>query len=180
MQIQDGTGSARAAGVSDDNRLDVSSRASGRPYYNSRDEGETYAWVTPTSTTAAADTVLLVKNTSPTKDLHIEKVMIGGDATSRFVIHRPTVVVATPTGTANTGTNLNGNSANVAPATAIQDETTNAQGAILASGSFIADQGAQVCFDGAVSLGQNDSIGVDVVIAQGEIDCVIIGYFEDK
>ena len=176
MQIKDGTGSAQLAGV-DENRLLVSARSEDRIFYASRDLGQAYAWVTTTSTIAAGDTVLLVKNTSKTKNLFVADVNIGLVTASEVIVHRP-ATVATPTGTAVPGVNMNGQSANAADATAIKDETTNSIGDLITKLRVGAASQEEVNLHGAVILGPDQSIAVDVVTAQAGFDCTIHGWFE--
>ena len=177
MQIKDGTGSAQLAGVTD-NRLDVSSRSEERIFYASRDDGQAYTWVTATSTTAANDTILLVKNTSKTKNLHIDHVGITVVTASLVTVHRPAAIVTTPTGTAVAGANLNGNSGNVADATAIKDESTNALTVPLLKYQAVAATPEHFEFHGAVVLGPDQSIAVDVVATEASFECAISGWFE--
>jgi len=176
MLIKDGTGSGQTAAVHD-NRLDTSARSEGRLFYASRDDGQAYTWVTATSTTAANDTILLLKNTSKTKNLYIDHFQITLVTASVVTIHRP-ATVATPTGTAVAGTNLNGNSANVADATAIKDETTNALTVPLVKYQAVAATPETIETHGSLILGPDQSVAVDVVVAQASFECGIQGWFE--
>jgi len=178
MQIKDGTGSGDLAGVVD-NRLLVSSRSEERLFYASRDDGQAYAWVTATSTTAANDTILLIKNTSKTKNLFIDHLGLTLASASVVTVHRPTTLVATPTGTAVTGVNLNGQSANVADASAKKDETTNSQGDVFLKIQAVAATPIERDLKGAVILGPDQSIGIDVVATQASFECNIVGWFEE-
>lgn len=177
MEIKDGTGSGSLAGVSLDNRLEVSARQEERIFYSSRDDGQAFTWVTATSTLAANDTLLLIKNTSKTKNLFIDSLLVTMASASVVTVHRP-ATVATPTGTAVAGTNLNGNSANTADATAIKDETTNALTVPLLKYQAVA--ATPIAFDlkGAVILGPDQSIAVDTVATQASFECKINGWFE--
>jgi len=145
----------------------------------SEDNGLSYSWSSGTYNVTGADTVLLVKNTADI-DLHINKVWLSTDTDTRVVIHLPTILVSSPTGTAVPDINLNTNNANDEDlAVAIRDETTNVQGDIIWSGEIMAaDSPYLVEFEGACILAKNRSIGVDYVGAPGACDVTIIGHFD--
>lgn len=69
--ILDGKGKGYKAGVTPDNRLDVSARVDTRMSYVSRDDGEAYFYYSDITPVGADDVVCYIKNTSTTKDLHI-------------------------------------------------------------------------------------------------------------
>lgn len=137
--------------------------------------GLAFSWSNVTYNYTAADTILLVKNTSP-KKLHITEVSISGDTTSEWIIHCPTGV--TPAGTAVTGVNLNRDSGNVAEATAKGDETDNTQANIVWHGNVLANTTHEIEFQGALVLASADSIGVDVVTVGAAAYVTIIGYYD--
>ena len=179
IQIEDGVGTGQLAGVSPTgNRLNVSSRSDERIYYISRDNGDSYSWSSGTFDITAADTILLVKNTSTTQKLYITEMWFSSDVETRVQVHCPTVAF-TDAGTPVTGTNLNRTSGNVAAATANQDETNNAQGAIVWTGE-IAITGApyHLILHDALILGQGDSVGVDYVANAAACDVTILGFFD--
>ena len=178
LHIQDGSGKGYLAKVFSDLMLGVRAICVPRLTNESEEHGNAYSWSNLTYDPDAADTILLVKNTG-TSHLHITKVIIYCDTLTVAQIQRPTTVVATPTGTAVTGVNLNGSSANATAATAKADETTNVQGAIIASPIVPASIPVQIDFDGALILTTNQSIGVDFVTAATAGIVTIIGYFHD-
>ena len=179
MQIEDGRGTGSLLGISKTgNRGDVSSRSNERIYYISRDSGQSYMWASGTYDAGAGDTILLVKNTSTTRNLYIKAIWISTDTETRVVVHIPTSEV-TPTGTSITGRNMNSASSNAAEATAIRDETNNSQGNIYWSGEIqAATNPYEINFHDGLILGQNESIGIDYVADVGACDVTIIGYFE--
>ena len=144
-------------------------------HYSEHDE-EAYAWSNVTYDYDAADTVILIKNTSATKKLHFTYAHIGGDTATEVQIHLCTC--ASPTGTAITGVNLNRTSDNVAPATAIGDETTNTQGDIVWHGLIVAATSLMnIELDGVI-LGQNQCLGIDFVTNGAACYATVHGYFK--
>ena len=141
--------------------------------------GQTFTWSSGTYNAAANDTILLVKNTSTTRNLFITDIWMSADTEGRVFIHRPTSEV-TPTGTAVTGVNTNGTSNNVADATAIRTETNNSPGDIFWAGELQAAQDPyHVQTRSAWIFGQNQSIAVDYVLeVNAVVDVTIMGYFE--
>lgn len=163
-----------------DHRLNVSARTNTRAYYRARDNGLCFSWSAATYDYDAGDTILLVKNTHETKDLHFHHILVSGDTATEVIVHRPTAEVTTPTGTAVTGVNLNGNSNNVASASAKADETTNALGSTLFSFRMPANTPISIGLEGVISLGQNQSIAVDFVTNGAACNVTLVGYYEDE
>lgn len=102
----DSTGGREEAQGSD-GRLNVSSRADGRGYYNSRDESESYSMVFDDATASAGDFVAYIKNTDTTgKHLVVRSVGINSDEAA--VSFKLVTVTGTAVGGATiTPTNLN-------------------------------------------------------------------------
>ena len=159
-------------------RLNMDSRSATRAYYLSRDDAQAYSWVNATYDYAAGDTILLVKNTNTTKVLVVEAVLVSGDTATEVIVHRPTTAVATPTGTAVTGVNLNGQSSLPASAVAKGDETTNSQGDIIVSARIPVNTPINLGVPGVVRLAQDQSIGVDFVTDGAACNVTITGYYE--
>lgn len=173
--IEDGIGKGFKARVDSKNRL--RSHVVDEPEMHAASEdGDAYAWASETYDPAAADTILLVKNTG-NPNLHIEFVYLSTDVDTVATIHLPTTEV-TPTGTAITGTNFNTGSSNVAEASAIRDETNNTQGNVIWSGEIYAASGPyRVDLQGALILAKNKSVGVDYVADVAACDVTIFGFF---
>lgn len=145
--------------------------------YISQSNGEGYVWNVAYDYDAN-DTLIWLRNDSPTKFLIIERITITSETVTQFIIHFPEN--ATPAGTSITGTNLNRGSVNVAEATCYQDETNNTQDVILTQGIVTANGKNNMSVDGAILLAHNHCIAVDFVTA-GTLGIVTIrGYYIDK
>ncbi len=178
IQIEDGLGRGFLAQVDSEGHFVVDALTLSDMAHTSEEHGQSFTWSSGTYDPAAADTILLVKNTSTTLPLFIKGISLSADVDTRVIIHIPTTEV-TPTGTAITGTNLNSTSNNAASATAIRDETNNSQGNIVWSGEIqAAGDPYFVETFGAIIIGQNDSIGIDFVADVAVCDVVIYGYFD--
>lgn len=177
--LEDGKGKGNQAEVNINNQLVVRAITQTEADFVSDMLGNAYSWASGTYNPATTgDTILLVKNTSDTLNLHINSIWLSTAAETRVVIHLVTADV-TVIGTTITGTNLNTNSNNVAPAEAARDETGNSQGSVIWSGEIqAATNPYEVRFDGAILLGKNISIGVDYVADPTACDVTILGHFE--
>jgi len=178
MQIDDGTGTGLKAGVNSKNRLITESVTKSEHEALSKD-GDSYSWASGTLDASAADTILLVKNLSTGKNLHIQEVWLSTNTDTRAVIHLPTSEV-TVAGAVVLGTNLNAGSSKVAEASAATQETGNTQGDIIWSGEVMAaGDPLNVPFNGSVIIPTNKSIGVDYVANASACDVVITGHYEE-
>jgi hypothetical protein len=175
LQIEDGKGRGYSVEVTSDNKLVVSARTMTRGAYVMRDNGQTYSWQNLTYDYAAAETILLVKNTS-TMTLYIDRIRCSGDTATEVVIHSP--VCDTPTGTAVTGVNLNRMSGNVAGAIAKANESTNSIANAITRQLVTANTTILFEYEGMIALGQNNCIAVDFVANGGSAFVTIIGWFE--
>ncbi len=177
LQIEDGLGRGFVAQVASEGHLVVDALTTTGMAHISDAHGLSFTWSSGTYDAAAGDTILLVKNTSTTRNLFIIAITLSADVETRVVVHLPTTEV-TPTGTAVTGVNLNSTSSNAALATAIRDETNNSQGGIVWAGEIQAtSEPYSVPTFGAIIIGQNDSIGVDYVADAAACDVTIYGFF---
>lgn len=176
--LEDGKGRGNQAEVNSDNMLAVKAVTQTEIDFVSDEDGNAYAWASGTYNPGTGDdTILLVKNTSDSLNLHIDTIWLSTAVDTRVVIHLITADV-TLAGVTVVGTNLNTTSSNVAPASAIRDETGNSQGDIIWSAEiFAASQPQAIQFDGAVILGKNISIGVDYVTDPTACDVTIMGHF---
>lgn len=180
IQIEDGLGRGFSAQVDSEGHLVVDALVITDIAHISDAHGQSFSWSSGSyNPGTTGDTILLVKNTSTTRNLFIIGITISSAVETRVVVHIPTTVVTTPAGTAITGTNLNSSSNNVAEAIAKRDETNNVQGNILWSGEIQATTlPYSLPLFGAVIIGQNDSIAVDYVADPTACDVTILGYFE--
>ncbi len=174
--LKDGRGTGESAGINSLGELLTRSTTRSEMETVSQNSGLTFSWSNVTYDYAAADTILLVKNTSAI-DLHVSDVIISGDTATEVIVHSPDSVT-TPTGTAVTGTNLNRTSGNVAAATAIATETTNTQANVVARVRIAANDEHVIELGGALVLGSNDSVAVDFVTDGAACNVTILGYFD--
>jgi hypothetical protein len=178
MIIQDGTGKGRMAKVNVDNQLHTYAVTNPRFADAAARYSLAFSWSNVTYDFTAGDTILLVKNEDPDRLLRVGPVWISGDVATEFIIHCP--VVVTPTGTAVVGVNLDRRSNNVAKATAIGDETTNSQANVIHRGRGIANFAFNIDFQGALVLGEDDCVAVDLVAEGAAANVTILGYYQDN
>ncbi len=175
--IDDGMGSGTKAQVSDDNMLRTYAKTESEISHESENHGRAFTWSNVTYDPAAGDTILLIKNTSPTLGLIIQHFSIGSDVNTVATIHSPTCAI--PTGTAVTGVNLNRQSGKTAEATAICDETTNSQANVMHNVYVLANTSTPINTEGSLILGLNDCVAVDFVADVGACYVSIKGYYHD-
>ena len=150
-----------------DGRLNVSSRADNRAYYNSRDKAQCYAMTYEHSAAADGEYSFYLQNTSTDKTLVVSAVGVNADNIARLKLH---FVTGTATnGTARVPRNLNSDSANDAAAsTALHDGGGTTIGGLTVSGIPIDDirMGAndhrELRLTDRVRLGQNDAIALEM------------------
>ena len=149
-------------------------------------DGQAYTWANATYDAAANDTILLVKNTSTTQNLHIDQIWCHSDVTTVIRVHVPrdaSSAVVTPAGTTVTGVCLNVAKGNTASATAMADETdndiTDAATKIIWAGSIPADNSTPVLINSGLVISSLECIAVDYVEDAGEAYVTIIGHYEN-
>ena len=141
------------------------------------ERGDAFSWTIESYDYDAVDTVICVRNDNSAKKLHITKVRVESDAThSEVEIHRVTAAF-TAAGTAVTGTNFLAGGA-TAEATAYADETGNTQGTVIDRFKIHANVETEVDFEGALELGYNQAIGVDLATGGDLVYASIWGYFK--
>jgi len=180
MQILDGKGSGSLWHVHK-NRGQVDAQVESAFEKHSRD-GFAYAWANVGYDMTAADTILAMRNTSPTRNLHITKVTMS-TGIAGYAQHHVTQASAALAGTVVTGVNLNFTSGNVAEADAREDETTNsAQGTLIGTTALLALEETAIFWEGALILGTNDSYAIDYTVddTTDKPLITIYGYFELK
>lgn len=142
------------------------------------ENGDAFIWVMEQYDYTAVDTILLVRNDHSTKKLHITEVRVQqGAGEVEAEIHVPTAAFAA-TGTAVVGTNLNRESNKVAEATAIADETVNTQGTIVQRLHTLNGVEVVLDFKGALKLGHDQAIGIDLATGADWCLASITGYFK--
>ncbi len=167
-----------------DSRLNVSSRADNRAYYNSRDQAQAYTWVYSHTASAAGEYSLYLQNTSVSKTLVISSIGCNSDLGVNVKLWFATGTATN--GSSITGTNLNKSSSNVAAATAIEHADTTALGGF--SLDVIIDyltvnikSHEEFRLSDRLRLGQNDAIVLEVDAATSGTPLVygvVFGYFE--
>ena len=176
FQIEDGTGSGAAAAVDDENRLKTSAVTRVFIAEASDLHGDSYTW-SHAYDYDANDTILLVSNSSTTKELFIHFISIGSDTATRWILHSPEY--PTLAGTEITGVNTNRVSGQIALAEAYGDETGNTQANILVQGFVPANSMASLFPEGSIILGYHDCIAVDLVTAGTMATVTIAGYYHE-
>ena len=185
IQFENDTTGALEKVHGSDGRLNVSSRADGRRYYNSRDDKQTYSFTWTFADAATGETAAYLKNTSTDgKHLVIDSVGLNAAAATRFKMSF--VKGAAANGTAVTPTNLNKTSSNAANATAEEGAGTGAGITNLTPDGEIdfafctADGHEEFRLADTVRLGQNDAVEIEVFETSGapDVSGVIFFYFE--
>lgn len=169
--------SGNIAQVNDNNQMEIKGFADAS-LKDAALRGDAYIWSPDTYDAAAADTVFYLRNDNSTKNLIITDIWVQSNVESDVDIHFTNEATITPTGTAKTGVNLNRSSTQTAEVTCIQDETANTQGNVMFACRLTADLFAHIDTRGAVILGYNKAIAIDVVEDGAEIFVTVIGYFE--
>lgn len=144
----------------------------------SAQESGAFSWVSAFTTGGTDVTVLTIENINTSKDLVIERVLVGSDTNTVFKMGH--VTSGTPAGTALTPVCLNRDG----PKTS-QD---NAFGNAAVTGSVVlsmmgcrrvpANDSQELYTEGAVILGNGDAFGIECT-ANASIDVTILGYFSE-
>lgn len=173
MEITEG---GKVAKVTDDRSLKVDARTD---FQKASDNGDAFIWVMEQYDYTALDTALLVRNDHSTKKLHIAEVRVQqGAGEVEVEIHVPTAAF-TAAGTAVVGTNLNRESNKIAEATAIADETGNTQGTVIQRLHTLNGAEKVLDFKGALKLGHDQAIGIDLETGADWCLASITGYFKE-
>ena len=143
------------------------------------EKGDAYVWHAVSYSFSNADTLMGIRNTHPTKLLHIDKLIISSQAAGIIQLHM-TEGSAALAGTLVTGFNLNRASGNVAQADARVDETTNSsQGTRFTSFELVAATMFPFDFEGSLIMKLNDAFGIDGVTAGTSFELSVFGFFND-
>jgi hypothetical protein len=183
MIVNDGKGSGRAASVNADNQLATKSVVVSAIHAASL-KGDAYSFTAVSADINAGDTALLVANQSKDRLLVIEKVYAYSDVPTQLKVHCP--AVGTWAGTAVVGVNLNRLSTKTADAVAYADETGNTFAAantvvtLNTNELTTAEFPVEYDFKGAVILGYDDAIAVDIIAESAAFDCTFLTYFIDN
>jgi len=140
--------------------------------------GDAFSWCGETKAATAADTVWMIRNDHPTKNLHFYEMTIKQDSsTVEAELHRVTAAY-TSAGTAVVGVNLNGASGKVAQASAISDETGNTQGTVVRR-FFLSTSEYTLDMESAVIAAPGQAIGLDLTVGGSQCYWSVIGYFKN-
>ncbi len=182
VRIDDGGGKNGSATVSNNQRLDVSSRSASRQYYESRDaEGVYSANITDPGALTTED-IIWLKNTSVSQDVVIDQIFIGSLAVSEWVLKF--VTDATPaTGTVVTPVNLNKASSKAATvscrggAGGVANLVDDGLISILRVGVGIT---SSFDFGEAIRLGQDDAIALELTTTAADAEITIFFHFDSE
>ena len=168
-----------------DGRLNVSSRADARAYYNSRDKQSFYTLSWEDASSADGDFVLYWKNTATDgRHLVITKIEMHSEGAAHWILHTGNNETASG-GTATTPFNMNVSNSLTAPATARTADsstiaTVTANLAIARAGAA-ADAMAVMNFNDTLRLGQEQNILLECQETSGTPDKTwgtVYGYYE--
>ena len=179
--LNDVTGSLQEAHGSD-SRLNVSSRADGRAYYNSRDQGQCFTLVFDHQSAAAGEFSAYWQNTSADKELVISSVGLNSVEASRIKLHFVTGTAAG--GSSGSPVNMNKvaskQAGSVARIGASGDAITGLTSAGLIDFAAVTATGhEEFRLSDRIRLGQNDAIALEYDEGTtGDFYGVIFGYFE--
>lgn len=166
-----------------DGRANVSSRADPRPYYNSRDEGESYTVVFDHQSAVAGEYSTYWQNTSTDKK-HLVISSIGVNSVQNARIKLWFVTGIASAGTAVTPLNTNKTSPNDAAANARQGASGSGIANLTTDGQidFLfcpANGHEEFRLTDRVRLGQNDAIAIEYDEGTtGDFAGVIFGFYE--
>ncbi len=165
-----------------DGRMNVSARSDERAYYNSRDEGQSYAGTWQHTSATSGQYSFFLQNTSTTKTIVISEVGVNSTVSSRFKLHFASIVSAV--GDTIIPVNLNKDSSNDAACTMLEDNSTTIA-TITLIGRPIDDIQVgtlgheELHLEDRVRLGQNDAIVLECDTTAGTLaHGVVFFYFE--
>lgn len=150
-----------------DGRFNVSSRSDPRPYYNSRDEGQSYTLTFDHATAGDGEYSFYLQNTSTTKVLVVSSIGLNATNIARFKLWEVTGTAGN--GVSRTPKNTNLTSPNDAAAgTALHDGGGTAISGLTVAGaeiddiSVVANGHEEMRLSDRVRIGQNDAIALEM------------------
>jgi len=180
FQIEDGTGSGTQAGVNSENRLETAAVTQRKITAVSEGHGEAYCWTTYQATTGDVNAIWL-RNDSNANLLHIDHIDITPPTTTS--VYEIWVGNGnTSGGTGITGVNLNRSVGNADDATCAYKNTNVDAGAgmtLLGTYALPALTLSKIDFEGALVLGINREVAINVITAGGASAINIFGYFHE-
>lgn len=177
MRLDDGKGRGFKMSVSSEKRGNVSSKSNPRAYYVSRNDGQTFTYISKYSATSG-DVVFYFKNIDNKRKFVISKISFSSAANADWQINK---VTGTAAGTEITGRSLNFTKNLTAQSSsfgnaAVTGLTTSFE---IAHARNLAESGINVNFKESLILGNNDAIDIIYTGTTGNIEVVLIGYFEE-
>ena len=179
LQIEDGTGTGRQAKVDDENRLVTAATNTPKITSVSANHGESYVWTAYVDWGADKNAVWL-RNDSNSLKLHIDRIHISPAAAA--VVEVWVGNGNTAAGTTVTGVNLNRSSGKTADATGRHTNTNVDAGAgmtLLGTYHIPATTVSHIEFYGALVLGVNREVAVNIVTDVGATAINVLGYFNE-
>ena len=179
LQIEDGTGSGRQAKVDDENRLVTSATNTPKIASVSQNNGESYVWTAYVDWGADKNAIWL-RNDSNSLKLHIDRISI--TAAAAAVVEVWVGNGNTVGGTTVTGVNLNRSSGKTADATCRHTNTNVDAGTgmtLLGTYHIPATTISCIQFGGALLLGVNREVAVNLVTDVGNTAINVFGYFHE-
>ena len=150
--------------------------------------GDAYSWNAISANIDTTDCMILVANTSSTKNLVISHCYVQGDIAGQIDFKLADVGGLTLAGTGITGVCLNRAKKNTAAASAFADETASPATTVFFTYYQHLNVNAQgttapitrIEFDDAVILGQNTAFGMDTILEPAAgFEATVYGYYID-
>ena len=162
-----------------DGRQNTSSRTDGRPFYVSRDRGQTYILHIKDADAATGDLIAYLRNDSKDKKVYITKMELSSPVACKFIVSYGDATTAT--GTSVTPINMNKTSSNDADVTALGNAAVGGVSAATDFGSvrIPASQTITKDYGDTLILGQNDNIVIesDLVTSTPDLVEIDISFF---
>ncbi len=142
-------------------------------------DSSSFSWTVVPVNSDDADTILMVQNTSDTLFLHIQTILVLSDLNSTGATVFTIDNAVTPVGTLVTGVCWNRSAPRVAPAAAVADDTANdSQENIIFDEEILADVPRLWDLHGALILGKNAAVGIDLTLGATALSsATILGFY---
>jgi hypothetical protein len=167
-------------------RGNVSARTASRTFYVSRDDQESFHWVSDlgAGVGTTGGIAFSLENDSSTKNLFIEEIVLVSDTISAWGIYR-TLVSDTPAGTTITSVNLNANGPDTSDSKAFGNALVTGISNTITSKLDTLRSGAnselKIDYFGGLILGRGDGINVQMAgptVGSGVVAIGVHGHFE--
>ena len=176
--LDDGKGSGSLAQVNKDNQLVTQSIALTDIEFISKDKGRAFSWSSTLATGGTNVEVIYIKNTSPTRQLIIDEIIVGATANCIWTLFE--VTSGTAAGTTITPQNLNLSSGNTAEATSFGNAavTGSLSGNTLTYELSLANDSQTLELKDSIILGLNNEIAL-TASANTTVYITIFGYYRE-